>query len=103
MDHSPSPSPRSRRRPVRDGLNTLALAAGLALGHIVAAMAELGAAATATLPAALVFAAAAAASTLCVLANLASARGEPALRTRVGHWVIALGIGFVGALLPGLL
>ena len=66
-------------------------------------MAELGAAAAATLPAALVFAAAAAASTVCVLANLAQARGETALRARIGRWSAAIGLGFAGALLPSLL
>ena len=103
MNLSTPPSPRSGSRSAHDGLTAFALAAGLAFGHIVAAMAEIGAAAAATLPAALVFAAAAAASTVCVLANLAQARGETALRARIGRWIVALGIGFAGASLPGLL
>ena len=93
---------RPNARPRHDGLTALALAAGLAFGHIVAAMAELGPLESTTLPAALVFAAAASASTLCVLANLASAQSTPARRARLARWIVALGLGFAGSLGPRL-
>ena len=96
---NPSSSP-ARKRP--HGATVLALAAGLAFGHIVAAMAAQELAGPATVVAALVFVAAGSASTIFALVQMA-ADGDIAIdRSDVVRWVVAIGAGLIGALSPGL-
>ena len=94
----PTPRPATRRS---DGLTPLALAAGLALGHIVAAMAETGPAGPATTFTALVFVIAGSAATTCALAATA-AQGGNGLRDRRPGWIVAIGAGLLAALAPGM-
>ncbi len=93
--------PASRRflnLPRTDGSTPLALAAGLAIGHVVAAMAESGVARTLALPSAILFVAAAAAAVVCALHGLASRRPGSAAPPPLARWITALGTGLVGAL-----
>ncbi|MEO6362987.1 MAG: hypothetical protein ABIO71_07140 [Caldimonas sp.] len=85
-----------------DNLTLLALAAGLAFGHVVEAMAERAAIGGQTIVVALVFLGAASASTVCAL--LALAAGERRSRhERITGWVAAIGAGVLAAIGPGLL
>jgi multisubunit Na+/H+ antiporter MnhB subunit len=86
--------------PSRDPLTLLALAAGLAMGHVVAAMAEQSTAPGLAMPAALVFVACGSAAVLCALAAAPRPRW-PA--PRLGRWITAIGAGLLGALAPALL
>ena len=91
--------PAARKR--ADGPTALALAAGLAFGHVVAAMAAQELAGAATLVAAFVFVIAGSAGTLCALVQLASGSGVAIGRGDVVRWVFAIGAGLMGALSPG--
>jgi len=96
-----NPSPRTAARKRADGPTALALAAGLAFGHVVAAMAAQELAGPATLVAAFVFVVAGSAGTLCALVQLASGSGVAIGRGDVVRWVFAIGAGLMGALSPG--
>ena len=84
----------------RDSLTLLALAAGLAMGHVVAAMAEPSSASTSALPSALVFIVSGSAAVLCALASVPRPRW---VAPRFGRWITALGAGLLGSLAPALL
>jgi hypothetical protein len=94
-------SPRSATRPLLAGPTALAVAAGLAFGHVVAAMAAQELAGPATVVAALVFVAAGSAGTICALAHLAAGSGTAVARQDVLRWVTGIGAGLVAALSPG--
>ncbi len=95
-----SPRPAARRS---DGLTAFALAAGLAFGHIVEAMAQTGPAGAATAFAAFVFVAAGTAATTCALAVVAGGKGGAPAQERIGGWIVAVGCGLLAALAPSLL
>jgi len=98
MNHRPAPAALRRH----DGLTSLALAAGLAFGHFVQAMAESGQPGAATLFSALVFVLAASAGTVCALVSMASQADAARARARIPGWLLAIGAGFLGALAPTL-
>ena len=95
------PAPASVRH--HDGLTPLALAAGLAFGHFVQAMAESGQPGAVTMFSALVFVIAASAGTLCALVSMASHADAAGARARIPGWLLAMGAGLLGALAPALL
>jgi hypothetical protein len=86
--------------PAQDSLTLFALAAGLGMGHVVAAMAEQSTTLGVALPSALVFVVCGSAGVLCALAAVPRP-GRPA--PRFGRWATAIGVGLLGALLPALL
>ena len=96
---NPSSIPARKRA---HGATALALAVGLALGHIVAAMAAQELAGAATVVAAFVFVAAGSAGTICALVQLATGSDVAIGRSDVVRWVLAIGAGLMGALSPGL-
>jgi hypothetical protein len=83
-----------------DARTLLGLAAGLAMGHVVAAMAELSAAGGIALPSAIAFLVFGSAATVCALAAMPRPRW---VGPRFGLWIAAIGAGLLGALLPPLL
>lgn len=89
-------SPAEQRR--ADAPTAFALAAGLSIGHVVAAMADLEGAGDLTLASALVFVVAASGSTLCALAKLVSKSAHGGARSGGARWIIALGAGLLAAL-----
>ena len=95
-----SPRPAARRS---DGLTPLALAAGLAFGHVVDAMARTGPGGPATALAALVFVIAGTTATACALAMLADGKGNAPARQRMAGWIAAVGCGLLAALAPTLM
>ena len=95
-----STSSPARKRP--HGATALSLAAGLAFGHIVAAMAARELAGAATFGAALVFVVAGSAGTICGLVHLAGDSGMTTERSDVVRWIFAMGAGLVAALSPSL-
>jgi drug/metabolite transporter (DMT)-like permease len=86
--------------PSRDTLTLLALAAGLAMGHVVVAMAGQSTAPGRALPSALVFVGCGSAAVLCALAAVPRPHW---VQPRVGRWVTAIGAGLLGTLAPNLL
>ena len=92
--------PASRPRP--DASTPLALAAGLAIGHVVAAMAESGIDRTLAGPSAVVFVLASCAAVVCALQAARSRGPRPAAAAPLRRWVAALGAGLLSALAPGL-
>ncbi len=98
MNHRPAPTALRRH----DGLTPLALAAGLAFGHLVQAMAESGQPGAVTMFSALVFLLAASAATVCALVAMASRADAEGARDRVAGWLLAIGTGCLGALAPTL-
>ena len=98
MNHRSAPDTLRRH----DGLTALALAAGLAFGHFVQAMAEAGQPGAVTAFSALVFVLAASAGTVCALVAMASQVDAARARARVPGWMLAIGAGFLGALAPTL-
>jgi hypothetical protein len=92
-------SPPAASSPL-DSRTLLGLAAGLAMGHVVAAMAEPSAAAGVALPSAIVFLVFGSAATVCGLAAMPRPRW---VSPRFGLWITAIGAGLLGALLPPLL
>jgi hypothetical protein len=101
LDRAMNPPPRSFARRRADGPTALALAAGLALGHVVAAMAEQSVAGALTIVAAFVFIAAGSAGTVCALLGLTAGSGVASGRGDVARWIFAIGAGLIGALSPG--
>ena len=91
---------RPAARHALDARTLLALAAGLAMGHVVVALAELSATSSMAMPSAIVFLLCGSASAVCALASLPRARW---VRPRFGLWFMAIGIGLLGALAPPLL
>ena len=91
----------SRTAPPRfDSLTCIALAAGLAMGNVVTALAERAATSSIALPAAFVFVISCSAAVVCVLASVPRPRWTaPA----TGRWITAIGAGVLGALGPALL
>ena len=87
-------------RPALDARTLLALAAGLAMGHVVAALAELSATSSLAMPSAIVFLLSGSAATVCGLASLPRPRW---VGPRFGLWFTAVGAGLLGALAPPLL
>ena len=85
---------------LRDSLTLVALAAGLAMGHVVVALAERAAVDRAALPAAIVFLVCGSAAVLCGLASVPRPRW---VAPRFARWATALGAGLLGALAPALL
>ena len=83
-----------------DARTLLALATGLAMGHVVTAMAEPNAAGGFALPAAIVFLVSGSAAILCALAAMPRPRW---IGPRFALWLTAIGAGLLGALAPPLL
>ncbi len=87
--------------PARDSLTLFALASGLAMGHVVAAMAAQSAAPATALPSALVFLVCGSAGVLCALAAAPQPRRQA---PRFLRWTTAIGAGLLATLLlPALL
>jgi hypothetical protein len=86
--------------PWRDTLTLFALAAGLAMGHVVATMAEQSTAPNLALPSALAFVVFGSAGVLCALAAVPRPRW---VAPRIGRWITAIGAGLLGTLAPALL
>jgi hypothetical protein len=84
----------------RDSLTLLALAAGLAMGHVVVALAERATLDGTALPAAIVFLVCGSAAVLCGLASVPRPRWAA---PRFARWMTALGAGLLGALVPALM
>jgi threonine/homoserine/homoserine lactone efflux protein len=95
MNDSSRAAPRSR-----DPLTLFALAAGLAMGQVVAAMAEPQAPPSVALPAALAFVVFGSAAVVCALAAVPRPRWTA---PRFGRWIAAIGAGLLMALAPALL
>jgi hypothetical protein len=94
-------NPSTRAAPLsRDSLALVALAAGLAMGHVVAALAERATRDAAALPSALVFLVCGSAAVLCSLASVPRPRW---VAPRFARWTTALGLGLLGSLGPALL
>jgi len=99
----PEPIPPALVRRL-DGSTPLALAAGLAVGHLVVAMAESGVERTLALPSAVVFVLASGAAVVCSLLATRAAMPRSAAAANVRRWVGAFGAGLLAAALaPGLL
>ena len=86
-----------------DNLTLLALAAGLAFGHVVGAMAERAAIGGQTVVVALFFLGAACAGTICALAAVSARQQAGAANERIAGWTVALCAGILAAIGPGLL
>ncbi|MDQ6628112.1 MAG: hypothetical protein M3Z29_06620 [Pseudomonadota bacterium] len=86
--------------PSPDARTLLALAAGLAMGHVVRAMATTDAASTVALGSAMVFLLSGSAAVVCALAAMPRPRWAG---PRFGLWTAAIGAGLLGALAPPLL
>ncbi len=86
--------------PSGDPLSLLALAAGLAMGQVVAAMAEHATTPGSALPSAVVFVVF---GSLAVLFALASVPRPRWVAPRFARWITAIGAGLLGALSPALL
>ena len=93
-------SPPTTTRPALDALTLLALAAGLAMGEVVRALAELSTASSVAMPSAIVFLVFGSAAAVC---GLASVPRPQWIGPRFGLWITALGCGLLGALAPPLL
>jgi drug/metabolite transporter (DMT)-like permease len=86
--------------PLRDAQTLLALAAGLAMGHVVRAMAERSAESALAMPSAVVFLVCGCAGVVCALVAVPRPRW---VGPRIGRWVAAIGVGLLGALAPPLI
>jgi hypothetical protein len=86
--------------PSGDSLSLFALAAGLAMGHVVVAMAEQTTLSRATFASAVVFVVFGAAAVLCALASVPRPRW---VAPRFARWITAIGAGLLGSLAPALL
>ena len=86
--------------PLRDSLTLMALAAGLAMGHVVVAMAEHAALPGLALPSAIVFVVFGSAAVLCTLAAVPRPRW---VAPQIARWLTAVGSGLLGALGPALI
>ncbi|MDQ2926658.1 MAG: hypothetical protein M3R22_00615 [Pseudomonadota bacterium] len=86
--------------PSRDPLTLVAIAAGLAMGHVVVALADRGDVNSFTLPSALVFVVFGSAAVLCGLAAVPRPRW---VAPRFARWITAIGGGLLGSLGPALL
>ncbi|MEO8079817.1 MAG: hypothetical protein ABI641_04750 [Caldimonas sp.] len=85
-----------------DSSTPLALAAGLVIGHVVAAMAESGIERTLALPSAFIFVVAGAAAVVCALLAMRERDPKASPTAPIGRWIGAIGAGLVAALAPGL-
>ncbi|MDQ2736916.1 MAG: hypothetical protein M3Y55_18440 [Pseudomonadota bacterium] len=86
--------------PSRDPLTLIAIAAGLAMGHVVSALAERASANRFALPAALVFVVFGSLAMICALASVPRPRW---VAPRFARWITAIGGGLLGSLGPALL
>ncbi len=96
----PDTTPAAVARPTLDVTALLALAAGLAMGHVVRALAQVTMEPGVALASAVFFVVFGAASTVCALASIPRAKR---VGPRFGLWITAVGAGLLGALAPPLL